>query len=136
MKKLVHYIIIFLVIYWCFNNIKGCSVPEVTKAPQIEEKQPYCEDCTAPIEEVDTEKGNICYNQLRNAIIRTSGKPKTFVELEHSISYESAQVIIVTIDYDIVNDINEVNGMRSVGTYEFNEEGEMISVDIKETRIK
>ncbi len=135
MKKLFHYLIIFLVIYWCFKNIKGCSVPEVAKAPQIEEKEHYCEGCTAPIEQVETEKGNLCYNQLKKAIIRTSGKPKTFVELEHWVEVKSPQVIVVTIDYDIVNDINEVNGMRSVGTYEFNEEGEMIRVDIKETRI-
>jgi uncharacterized membrane protein len=136
MKKLFHYVIIFLVIYWCFNNINGCNVTKDIKVPQIEEKGGSCEGCTTPIEEVDTEKGDICYNQLRNAIIKTSGKPKTFVELEHRISYESTQVIVVTIDYEIVNDINEVNGMRSVGTYEFNEEGEMISVDIKETRMK
>ena len=114
MKKLVHYIIIFLVIYWCFNNINGCSVGKDIKVPQIESEGHQCEGCTSPIEEVpqeelDSTNANTCYKYLKGAILNTEPHPNTFVELNHKIDVQSPRCIVVTIEYTIVNDINQLN---------------------------
>jgi len=140
MKKLFHYIIIFLVIYWCFNNIKGCSVPEVAKVPQIEEQEHFCGDCTEPIEEVpqeqlDSTNANLCYRQLKSSIIRNEAKGNTFVELRNEIDVQSPRSIVVTIYYTIVNDKSERVSRKCVGVHKFNGEGEMSVVDIKDERI-
>jgi len=140
MRKLVHYLIIFLVIYWCFKNINGCNVAKDIKVPQIEEKGDYCEGCTAPIEEVpqevlDSTNANACYKYLKNAILNTEPHPKTFVELNHTIDIQSPRSMVVTIEYTIVNDINERVHRKCVGVHKFSGEGVMKAVDIKDERI-
>ena len=146
MKKLFHYVIIFLVIYWCFNNIKGCSTtkvadaPKIEQAPQIEYEGHSCDGCTQPIEEVpqevlDNANANLCYKQLRDAIIRTEAQPKTFVELSKHIEVQSPRSIVVTIYYSIVNDRNERVNRRCIGVHKFNGEGKMTIVNIDDKRI-
>lgn len=140
MKKLFHYIIIFFVIYWCFNNINGCSVPKVAESPQIENEGHQCNECTEPIEEVpqevlDNTNANTCYQQLKSSIIRTEANPNSFVELDKIIEVESPRSIVVTIYYSIVNDRNEKVNRRCVGKHKFNGEGEMTIVDIDDKRI-
>ena len=139
MRKLVHYLIIFLVIYWCFNNINGCNVAKDIKVPQIEEKGDYCEGCTAPIEEtnydvLETEREQVSYEYLKDAIIRNESKPKSFIELGRKIE-SSKSITIVTMDYSIINDRNERVNRRCVGTHEFTMDDVLISVDIKDEKI-
>ena len=134
MKKLFHYLIIFLVIYWCFNNINGCNVTKDIKVPQIEEKGGSCEGCTAPIEEsnydvLETEREQVSYEYLKNAIIRNEGRPKSFIELGRKIE-SSKSITIVTIDYSIINDKDIRVNRRCVGTHEFTMDDVLISVDI------
>jgi len=140
MKKLFHYFIIFLVVYWCFNNIKGCSVPEVAKAPQIEEQEHFCGDCTEPIEEVTQEevsigeREQIAYEYLKNAIIRNEANPRSFKELNKKIESGKSNVI-VTIEYSIINDMDKRVNRRCVGVHEYTMDNVLISVDIKDERI-
>jgi hypothetical protein len=139
MKKLFHYVIIFLVIYWCFNNIKGCSVPKVAETPQIENEGHQCEGCTEPIEEVpqevsENENAKISYQYLKEAIIKTAGVPKSFIELDKKIEIEGNNVI-VTIYYSVTNDRNERVNRKCVGVHEFTSEGVLISVDLDDKEI-
>jgi len=140
MKKLVHYIIIFLVIYWCFNNINGCSVGKDIKVPQIESEGHQCEGCTSPIEEVpqeelDSTNANTCYKHLKGAILNTEPHPNTFVELNHKIDVQSPRCIVVTIEYTIVNDINQKVHRECIGTHKYSGEGVMNMVDITDKTI-
>ncbi len=137
MKKLFHYIIIFFIIYWCFNNIGGCKSVEHTKAPQIELEGHQCEDCTSPIEEVpqeelDSTNAKICYQYLKGAILNTSPHPKTFTELNHSYDIQSPRSIVVTIEYSIVTDQNVKVVRRCIGTHKYSGEGAMKIVKIKD----
>jgi hypothetical protein len=147
MKKLFHYFIIFLVIYWCFNNIKGCSIPKVAESPKIEYEAPQseseehqCEGCTQPIEEVpqevlDNTNANTCYRYLKQAIIKTAGVPKSFVEVGKKIEIESPRCIVVTIYYSVINDRNERVNRVCVGRHKYNGEGEMTIVDLDDKQI-
>lgn len=136
MKKLFHYIIIFLVIYWCFNNINGCNLVKHSDIPQIENEGHQCNGCTEPIEEVtqevsDSTNANISYQYLKDAIIRNEARPKSFIELNKKIEIVKPNVI-VTIEYSIINDRNDRVNRRCIGTHEFTMDGVLISVDISD----
>lgn len=140
MKKLFHYIIIFFVLYWCLNNIGSCNVTKQVESPQIENEEHQCEGCTSPIEEVQQEEldnanAEICYQHLKGAILKTEANPKTFVELNHKVDIQSPRSIVVTIEYSIINDINERVNRRCVSTHKFSGEGVMTIVKIKDERI-
>lgn len=140
MKKLFHYIIIFFVLYWCLNNIGGCNVTEQVKSPQIENEGHQCEGCTSPIEEVpqevlDSTNANTCYKHLKDAILKTEPHPETFVEVNRKIDVQSPRCIVVTIEYTIVNDINQRVHRECIGKHKYSGEGVMNMVDIKDKRI-
>lgn len=140
MKKLFHYIIIFFIIYWCINNINGCSVPKVAESPQIEYEGHQCDGCTEPIEEVpqevlDSTNANTCYRYLKQAIIKTAGVPKSFIEIGKEIEIESPRCIVVTIYYSVTNDRNERVNRVCVGRHKYNGEGEMTIVDLDDKEI-
>jgi hypothetical protein len=141
MKKLFHYVIIFLIIYWCFNNIKGCSIPKVAESPKIEYEAPQseyeeCEGCTQPIKEVPQEvwenrNARVSYEYLREAIIKTAGVPKSFIEQGKEIEIEGNKIII-TIYYSVTNDRNDRVNRKCVGVHEFSSEGVLIGVDLND----